>query len=34
MENNKYKQFKNTRKEVEIYFSGYDNFEIKSDDQM
>jgi len=34
MENYKYKQFKNTRKEVAKYFSGYDNFEIKSDDQM
>jgi hypothetical protein len=34
MENYKYKQFKNTRKEIEQYFSGYDNFEIKSDEQM
>ena len=34
MENYKYKQFKNTRKEIEKYFSGYENFEIKSDEDM
>jgi len=34
MENYKYKQFQNTRKQIAEYFTGYDNFEIKSDDQM
>lgn len=34
MENHKYRQFKNTRKDIENYFSGYKNFEIKSDEQM
>lgn len=34
MENYKYMQFKNTWKEIEEYFSGYKNFEIKSDKQM
>ncbi len=34
MENYKYKQFQNTWKQIAEYFTGYDNFEIKSDDQM
>lgn len=34
MEDNKYQQFVNTRKDIEDYFSGYNNFEIKSDEQM
>lgn len=34
MENYKYQQFKNTRKQIQEYFSGYENFEIKSDEQM
>lgn len=34
MENKKYKQFKNTWKEIQNRFSGYTNFEIKSDDEM
>ncbi|HOQ79242.1 MAG TPA: phospholipase D-like domain-containing protein [Candidatus Absconditabacterales bacterium] len=34
MENYKYQQFKNTWKDIENYFTGYENFEIKSDKQM
>jgi len=34
MENYKYKQFKNVWKEIAQYFTWYDNFEIKSDEQM
>lgn len=34
MEDRKYQQFQNTWKQVEEYFSGYENFEIKSDEQM
>ena len=34
MENNKYQQYQNTRKQVEEYFSDYPRFQIKSDDQM
>lgn len=34
MEDKKYQQFKNTWKEVQNYLSGYNNFEIKNDDQM
>ena len=34
MENYKYQQFKNTWKDIENYFTWYENFEIKSDKQM
>ncbi len=34
VENNKYKQFQNTLKELQKYFSGYTNMSIKSDKQM
>jgi len=34
MENYKYQQFKNTRRDISNYFTGYKNFEIKSDEQM
>lgn len=34
MENQKYQQFKSTRKEIQSYFSGYSGFEIKGDKQM
>jgi len=34
MENNKYQQFQNTRKKIKEYFQDYNNFEIKSDEQM
>ncbi len=34
MENNKYQQFQNTWNKIEDYFKDYDNFEIKSDEQM
>ena len=34
MENYKYQQFKNTRRDISNYFTGYTNFEIKSDEQM
>ncbi|MDD3262995.1 MAG: phospholipase D-like domain-containing protein [Candidatus Absconditabacteria bacterium] len=34
MEDKKYQQFKNTFKEIQSLFSGYDNFQIKSDKQM
>jgi hypothetical protein len=34
MENYKYQQFKNTWREIEEYFTGYMNFQIKSDEQM
>ncbi|AHB41208.1 hypothetical protein P148_SR1C00001G0413 [candidate division SR1 bacterium RAAC1_SR1_1] len=34
MEDKKYQQFKNTFKEIQNLFSGYDNFEIKNDKQM
>ncbi|MEI6426700.1 MAG: phospholipase D-like domain-containing protein, partial [Candidatus Absconditabacteria bacterium] len=34
MEDKKYQQFQNTRKEIQAYFSGYSGFEIKSDKQM
>jgi len=34
MEDQKYQQFKSTRKEIQAYFSGYLGFEIKSDKQM
>lgn len=34
MENKKYQQFKDTWKEIQNLFSGYTNFEIKSDDAM
>ena len=34
MENQKYQQFKSTRKEIQKYFSGYSGFAIKNDKQM
>ena len=34
LENNKYQQYQNTRKQVEEYFSDYPRFQIKSDEQM
>lgn len=34
MENKKFQQYQNTFKQVQNYFSGYSNFEIKSDQQM
>lgn len=34
MENRKYQQFKNTFKDIQNYFSWYDNFQIQSDDKM
>lgn len=34
MENNKYQQYQNTRKQIEEYFADYPRFEIRSDDQM
>lgn len=34
MENNKYQQYQNTRKQIEEYFSDYPRFQLKSDEQM
>lgn len=34
MENQKYQQYQNTRKQVEEYFAEYPRFQIKSDEQM
>lgn len=34
MENQKYQQYQNTRKQIQEYFIDYPRFEIKSDDQM
>lgn len=34
MEDKKYQQYQNTRKQIEEYFSDYPRFEIKNDDQM
>ena len=34
MENKKYQQYQNTRKQIEEYFTDYPRFQIKSDDQM
>jgi len=34
MENNKYQQYQNTRKQIEEYFADYPRFEIRNDEQM
>ena len=34
MENQKYQQYQNTRKQIQEYFSDYPRFQIKSDEQM
>ena len=34
MENNKYQQYQNTRKQIEEYFSDYPRFQMRSDEQM
>ena len=34
MENQKYQQYQNTRKQIQEYFSDYTRFQIKSDEQM
>ena len=34
MEDKKYQQYQNTRRQVEEYFADYPRFEIKNDEQM